>query len=74
MNDANTKDIGYAQAIERIQEIIALLNDNSCDIDRMLDYVTEASELIKSCREKLARTGLKIQETLADLSNTNSTP
>ena len=57
----------YAQDIQRIQTIVDLLGQKDCDIDDMLKYVNEATELIERCQDKLARTGIQINEALERL-------
>lgn len=57
----------YAEDVERIQAIIAQLSQKDCDIDKMLEYVKEATQLITRCQTKLAKTGLQIEEVLKTL-------
>lgn len=60
----------YNQDIQRINDIIQKLASQDCDIDKMLDYVNEASALIQRCNDKLTKTGLEVEEVLKKLNNT----
>lgn len=64
----------YAKDVQRIEDIISAIQQKDCDIDRLLDLVTEASELLKRCRAKLAETGLKIDQTLGELQSQKEEP
>ena len=61
------QNTSYADDIARIEAIIEKLRQNDCDIDKMLEYVTEASALLEKCQRKLDTTGAKIQKALMDL-------
>jgi exodeoxyribonuclease VII small subunit len=74
MSDEN-QNTTYADDIARIEEIIDKLRQNDCDIDKMLEYVTEASALLEKCQQKLDTTGAKIQKALMNLdTNAKSNP
>ncbi|MBQ8038236.1 MAG: exodeoxyribonuclease VII small subunit, partial [Proteobacteria bacterium] len=57
----------YAQDIQRIQQIVDLLGQKDCDIDKMLELVNEATALIEKCQNKLVSTGIKINAALDKL-------
>lgn len=61
----------YAEDIQRIEAILEKLNQNDCDIDKMLDYVNEATVLLERCNQKLAKTGVQIDEALKKLNDMN---
>ncbi|MBO5754172.1 MAG: exodeoxyribonuclease VII small subunit [Proteobacteria bacterium] len=63
----NNEQIKYKNDIQRIQDIIAVLNGRDCDIDDMLGLVKEATMLIERCQNKLAHTGIEIDEALKRL-------
>lgn len=72
MTENATPSSTYKQDIERIQDIVQKLNDKDCDIDQMLIYVNEATELIAKCQEKLARTGVLVEDALNRLKSTGN--
>lgn len=73
MSDEN-QNTTYAADIERIEQIIEKLRQNDCDIDKMLEYVTEATSLLEKCQRKLDTTGAKIQKALMDLDTASKAP
>ncbi len=61
----------YAQDIRRIEDIVGRIQ-NGCDIDEMLALASEAAELLKRCREKLAKTGIAMESVLKELQTAKS--
>ncbi len=61
----------YAEDIQQIEAILEKLNQNDCDIDKMLEYVNKASVLLERCNQKLAKTGIQIDEALKKLNDMN---
>lgn len=59
----DNSNASYNADIQRVQDIINEI-DKGCDIDRMLELVNEAAALIRKCQEKLAKTGVEIEEAL----------
>ena len=66
-NETNTPS--YADDIQRINLILEKLSQKDCDIDKMLDYVNEAAALLERCNQKLAKTGIQIDEALNKLND-----
>lgn len=64
--------MGYNAMIERIQELTDEINDPNGDVDNMIANVEEAVRLIKECRTRLARTGVKVKSAI-DLLNQEET-
>ncbi len=62
----------YAADMKRIQDIVDMLGRNECDIDKLLEYVNEATALIEKCQMKLEKTGLQINDALARLNNSST--
>ena len=71
-NENENPSTSYNQDIQRINDIIQKLSSPDCDIDKMLDYVKEASVLLQRCNEKLSKTGMEVQEALEALNKTMS--
>lgn len=61
----------YAQDIRRIEDIVGRIQ-NGCDIDEMLALASEAADLLKRCREKLAKTGIAMESVLKELQTAKS--
>ena len=56
------KDLKYEVALERLQEIVALLERKEIKIDDLSDKVQEAKALVEFCREKLDKTETEINK------------
>ena len=56
------KDLKYEVALERLQEIVSLLERKEIKIDDLADKVKEAKALVEFCRDKLDKTELEINK------------
>ena len=56
------KDLKYEVALERLQEIVNLLEQKEIKIDELADKVKEAKALVEFCREKLDKTEEEINK------------
>ena len=56
------KDLKYEEALERLQEIVALLERKEIKIDGLADKVKEAKALVEFCRDKLDKTETEINK------------
>ncbi len=45
--------MSYSKAIEEIEDIINYISGDSVDVDKLTDNVKRATELIKTCKERL---------------------
>lgn len=54
----------YEEAMKRLEEIVARIEENKMDIDQIGDSLKEARELIKFCKEKLYKTDEEIKNIL----------
>jgi exodeoxyribonuclease VII small subunit len=57
------KDYTYTQAMQRLEAILAQLEEGSSNVDTLADLVKEAAELVKFCRAKLRKTEDEVQNT-----------
>lgn len=67
-SDAET--IGYAEALEELEDILAELDDDTIDIDVLSDRVERASVLIGVCRSRINRAHTRVQEVVSGLAGT----
>lgn len=58
------KELSYAEAIEEIETIIARLNEQNVDVDRLGEYVSRATELVDVCKAKLNRAETEVSKLL----------
>jgi len=55
------KKFSYNAAMQEIEQILALLEKNSLDVDEMSQKVKRATELLQACKKKLYETDAEIQ-------------
>lgn len=60
-------DIKYADALERLNEIVAELEDSQIDVDELAAVVNEAVALIAICRTRLSSTQTAVEQALSNL-------
>ena len=59
--------LGYADAMAELEEILEELEGDDLDVDVLADRVRRASELIKVCRERIARAQTDVDRIVTDL-------
>lgn len=59
--------LGYADALDELDEILRELEGSDVDVDRLADRVARAADLIALCRDRIASARLRIDEVIADL-------
>ena len=61
------ENMGYAQAIEELESILAELESDDVDVDELAEHVQRASQLIELCRERIGKAKLRIEEVVSQL-------
>ncbi|MCH5328982.1 MAG: exodeoxyribonuclease VII small subunit [Coprobacter sp.] len=64
---AEKKKQTYASAIAELEKIVAMLQNNECEIDDLKNYTARSLTLLKFCKEKLFETDEEIQKMLEEL-------
>lgn len=64
---AKPQETTYAQASERLTEILAQLREGSVGIDDLAAVVEEAAQLLQHCRSKLRAVEMKVEKIAKDL-------
>ncbi|HLT96630.1 MAG TPA: exodeoxyribonuclease VII small subunit [Acidimicrobiia bacterium] len=59
-------ELTYREALEELRQIHARLRSEDVDIDRLLEDVQRASELLTFCRERLEAVEGRLEEVLED--------
>lgn len=54
----------YEEAMKRLEKIVAEIEENKLDMDRIGESLKEARELIKFCKDKLYETDEEIKKIL----------
>lgn len=74
---AEKKKQTYAQAIAELEEIVAKLQNNECEIDELKTYTNRSLSLLKFCKDKLFETDEEIKKcwksSIHNIGNANST-
>ena len=60
-------DLTYVEALRELEAILAELDRDTVDVDRLADRVRRASELIQFCRTRLAAARVDVERIVADL-------
>ena len=58
---------GYAEAMTELEQILDELEGDQLDVDVLAERVRRASELIKSCRTRIARAQADVDKIVTDL-------
>jgi exodeoxyribonuclease VII small subunit len=62
-----TKPPGYAEAMAELEEILDELEGDHLDVDVLAERVRRASELLTTCRDRIARAQADVDKIVADL-------
>ncbi len=68
-------DVGsltYARALSELEAILAQLEDDTLDVDRLAERVARAAALIRLCRTRIADTRMEVERIVADLDGTDA--
>ena len=60
------KEIKYEAAYAELQSIVNKMENDELDIDQLSELLKRAQELIKLCKDKLAKTDEEIKKILAE--------
>lgn len=67
MMNHDGKQIGYADAVERLERILAELEAEDVDVDLLAERVRTAVELIRICRERITAAEIEVARVVPDL-------
>lgn len=60
------KKLSYQEAMDQLQVIVSKLEKNDTNIDELSGLVSQALELVKSCRQKLSKTEEDLNQALEE--------
>jgi len=60
-------DLGYADAVDELEEILAELDGDEVDVDRLAERVRRAADLVQLCRRRLQDAQVEVTRIVADL-------
>lgn len=64
MTRMSEPELTYREALEELRQIHTRLRSDDVDIDRLLEDVQRASQLLEFCRERLTSVGERLEEVL----------
>jgi exodeoxyribonuclease VII small subunit len=62
----STEGLTYSQALDELRQIHARLSADDVDVDRLLEDVQRASELLDFCQKRITSVGEQLEEVLQD--------
>jgi len=60
-------EIGYADAMTELEEILDQLDDDELDVDVLATKVERASTLIQLCRDRISSARVQVEQVVASL-------
>lgn len=60
-------ELKYNQALAELEQILAQLRSDDCDVDRLTALTARAVDLINHCRSRLTATDLELRTILRNL-------
>lgn len=66
---APVNELTYTQAVTELEQILAHMQSDKCDIDKLAAYTRRATELLTECRRRLTVTDTELRRILAQLDN-----
>jgi len=60
-------DLGYAEAVVELEEILTQLDSDDVDVDVLAERVKRAADLVQLCRRRLDAARVEVTRIVADL-------
>lgn len=60
-------ELTYTQAVTELEQILAHIQSDKCDIDKLSAYTRRATELLAECRRRLTATDEELRSILSQL-------
>ena len=60
-------ELTYTEALGQLEQILAALRSESCDVDTLAERTRRASALLLECRRRLTRTEEELAKVLEEL-------
>ena len=62
-----SQELTYKSAVAELEKIIRTMESENCDIDRLAEYTSRATVLLKFCKESLFKTNNEVEKCLEEL-------
>ncbi len=66
------KELSYKAAMQELEKILAELESDEVDVDKMASMVQRATELIQFCKKRLTQSKIEIDKALKMLDEENT--
>lgn len=66
---SDNKELTYAAALAELENILAGLRSDNCDVDTLTERTRRAAFLLSECRRRLTRTEEELAQVLDELDN-----
>lgn len=63
----DVESLTYASALNELETILAQLEDDALDVDRLAERVARAATLIRLCRRRIDHTRMEVERIVTDL-------
>lgn len=61
------KEMTYTEAVTQLEQILANMQSDKCDIDKLSAYTRRATELLAECKRRLTATDEELRSILSQL-------
>ena len=65
-SESPQEEMTFQQAVDRLEETLRRMEEESVDIDDLARELRTATELLELCRAKLRRAELEVEQVMAD--------
>lgn len=62
-------ELTYTEAVSELEKILAYMQGDKCDVDKLSALTRRATELLKECRQRLTATDEELRSILSQLEN-----
>ncbi|HSH23240.1 MAG TPA: exodeoxyribonuclease VII small subunit [Acidimicrobiales bacterium] len=70
----DVESLTYASALNELETILAQLEDDALDVDRLAERVARAATLIRLCRKRIDHTRMQVERIVTDLEGPDPPP
>lgn len=67
METKPVKEMTYTEAVAQLEQILAYMQSDKCDIDKLSAYTRRATELLTECKQRLTATDEELRTILTQL-------
>lgn len=65
--DKPVKEMTYTEAVTQLEQILAYMQSEKCDIDKLSALTRRATELLTECKSRLTATDEELRTILAQM-------